>query len=90
MMPPLFIRLRVKNRDHNFGFWFPLFIIGILLLPFILSALIILIILSIFISRRSRKRIWGIAASLYVIITQLKHVYIEVKNKESDILIQFI
>lgn len=90
MMPPLFIRMRVKNQDHNFGFWFPLFIIGILLLPFISAALIIMVILSFIISRRSRKRIWGIAASLYIIITQLKHVYIEVKNKESDILIQFI
>ena len=90
MMPPLFIGFRVKDKQHHIRLWFPLFIFGLILLPFILLALAIMLVVSLFVSRGPRKRIWGIAASLYIILTQLKHLYIEVKNQESDVLIRFI
>lgn len=90
MIPPLFIGFRVKDKEHNIRLWFPLFIFGLILLPFILLALVIMLVVSLFVSPGSRKRIWGITASLFIIITQLKHLYIEVKNQESDVLIRFI
>jgi hypothetical protein len=90
MMPPLFIRIRIKDKQHNIRLWFPLFIFGLILLPFILLAVVIMLVVSIFVSPGSRKRIWGITASLNIIITQLKYLYIEVKNQESDVLIRFI
>ncbi len=90
MIPPLFIGFRVKDKEHNIRLWFPLFIFGLILLPFILLVLMIMLVVSIFVTPDSRKRIWGITASLIIIITQLKHLYIEVKNQESDVLIRFI
>ena len=90
MIPPLFIGFRVKDKQHNIRLWFPLFIFGLILLPFILLALAIMLVVAIFVSPESRKRIWGITSSLYIILTQLKHLYIEVKNQESDVLIRFI
>ena len=52
MWPPLIMRLRIKNTNHNFGLWLPLFlvwpillvlgiILGIILLPFLLIAAVL-------------------------------------------------
>jgi hypothetical protein len=90
MIPPLFIGFRVKDKQHNIRLWFPLFIFGLILLPFILLAVVFMLFISIFISSRSRNRIWGIAYSVYIIMSQFKHLYIEVKHQESDVLIRFI
>ena len=36
--PPMLIHIKIKNKDHHFGFWVPLFLIY----PIVLAVLIIL------------------------------------------------
>jgi hypothetical protein len=47
--PPMFMRIKIKNKDTRFGLWLPLFllfpialVIFIILSPFILIAIIVL------------------------------------------------
>lgn len=49
MFPPSILRLRIHNKQHKFGLWLPLFllwplllVLGILLLPLLLIAAVIL------------------------------------------------
>lgn len=53
VMPPMLLRVRIENRQHRFGLWVPLFLVGplamvlllvlgVLLLPFIPIAAVVL------------------------------------------------
>ena len=49
MFPPSILRLRIHNKQHNFSLWLPLFllwplllVLGLLLLPLLLIAAVIL------------------------------------------------
>jgi hypothetical protein len=41
--PPFSLKLRFENKDHSFGLWLPLFIIGPVVLLFLLAVFIILL-----------------------------------------------
>ena len=48
-MPPLLMRLKIKNDEHDFGLWLPLFlfllialVVFIILLPLLILAVIVL------------------------------------------------
>jgi len=56
MFPPMLLRIRIQNKEHNFRLWLPLFIIGIpatllillvsvLLLPFVLLAGLVMLLI---------------------------------------------
>ena len=41
--PPYIMKLRINNGRHNFGLWIPLFLIGPIVLVFLLAIFIILL-----------------------------------------------
>ena len=42
-LPPCALKLRFENKDHDFGLWLPLFLIGPVVLLFLLVVFIILL-----------------------------------------------
>jgi hypothetical protein len=42
-LPPFALKLRFENKDHDFGLWLPLFLIGPVVLLFLLVVFIILL-----------------------------------------------
>lgn len=91
MIPPILARIRIKNREgRGVNLWLPVFIFWIIALPFVLLALIILSIGSIFMHPDTRRRVWRILGSIYTILCELRKAEVDIDSMESDVLIRFI
>ena len=90
MIPPVLVRIRIRDDEHNVRIWFPLFLAWLILLPFVLIALVFLGIASVFLPRRIRRMVFGILGSIYVCVCQLRHLYVDTESEDKLIRIQFV
>ena len=90
MWPPSILRLRIRNQRHRFGLWLPLFLIwplvmllGLLLLPFILLAAIVLW------YRGWAKPLLLAGPSLFRLFCALRGLEVDVKQHSEQFFISF-
>ena len=90
MWPPLIMRIRIKNRKHRFGLWLPLFLIwplllvlGIILLPFLLIAAVLLWHLW-----WVRPLLFGIPV-LFQLLCALRGLKVEIEQNSERVLVHF-
>ncbi len=91
MWPPSILRLRIHDKQHHFGLWLPLLLIwpfalllGLLLLPLVLIAMIVLLICG-----------WGLqplllGPRLFVLLCALRGLEVNVRDGSNQVLIRFL
>lgn len=89
MIPPLLLRLKIRDAEHRFGLWLPLFLFWIILLPFILLVLIPLSVTAVFMRRWLRRRIFGIIKYGYVCMCRIKDLRVDIQSEQNTVLVKF-
>lgn len=91
MIPPILAHIKVKNEENRgINLWFPILIFWLIALPFILLALILLAIGSLFMHPNISRRIWKIIGQAYTILCQLRHTHIDVESNRNIVKLRFI
>ena len=101
MIPPMLLRVHIKNQRHNIRFWLPLFIIGIpatlliivvvlLLLPFALLAALVMLC----IGQGKWAAIAGVVLlrggpRLLAVLCALRGLTVDVDNKTEKVFVSF-
>jgi len=88
--PPLLMKLKIYNEEHNIDLWLPLFLAWIILLALMiaLSPLAILLIILLWGSGWS-KFIARLPVYLYRLLRDLKDSRVDVRKKDENVLIYF-
>ena len=92
--PPYLLKLRIKNPDHAFGLWLPLFLIWPIVLVFLLAVFIILLpfaLLAILFTWRVgwwRPLILGIPAILRLVCS-LRGLTVDVAGRDGYVEVEF-
>jgi hypothetical protein len=93
--PPYLLKIRIENEQHSFLLWLPLFIIGPLVLLFLLAVAVILLpfaLLSlIFTAELGWWRPLGLfIPALFCLISQLPGLTVDVGNSSGRVCLVFI
>jgi lipopolysaccharide export LptBFGC system permease protein LptF len=90
MIPPVLVRIRIRDDEHNLRLWFPLFLAWLILLPFVLIALVFLGLAAVFLPKRIRRMVFGILGSIYVCLCQLRYLHVDTESEDKRVRIQFV
>lgn len=91
MIPPIIVHVKIKNEeDRGINLWFPVLIFWLIALPFVLLALTLLGIASLFLHPATRKRVWKIIVNIYTILCQLRYARVDVESKQNTVVLRFI
>lgn len=90
MIPPIIAHIKIKNEGRGINLWFPILIFWLIALPFVLLALLLLAIGSIFMQPRTSRRIWKIIGNIYTILCQLRKARIDVESEQSTVKLRFV
>ena len=91
MIPPIIAHVKIKNEeDRGINIWFPVLIFWLIALPFVLLALLLLGIGSLFLRTDTRRRIWKILGNIYTVLCQLRYARVDVESKQNTVVLRFI
>jgi hypothetical protein len=91
MIPPIIAHIKIKNEENRgINLWFPVLIFWIIALPFVLLALILLGIGSLFLHPATRRRVWKIIGNIYTILCQLRYARVDVESNQNTVVLRFI
>ena len=88
-MIPLMMNLRVRGKTHRaIGFWFPFFLIWLIVFPFLLLAapFILICALVLWHGGKGKLILYGFW-TVFVIIGSMSGIKIEIQSKDADIFI---
>lgn len=93
--PPFLLKMRFQNREHAFALWLPLFLIGPLLLVFLLAVVLILLPFALIALMFSWETGWLrsdilIIPSVLRLLSQLRGLLIDVEGERQRVFIEFI
>ncbi len=91
MIPPLVAHIKIKNEENRgINLLFPVLIFWLIALPFVLLALLLLAIGSIFMRPGTSRRIWKIIGNIYTILCQLRKTRVDVESKQNIVKLRFV
>lgn len=93
--PPYLLKIRLENEDHAFTLWLPLFLIGPVVLIFLLAIFVIILPFALLSIIFTWELGWGrtlflLIPSSYRLFTQLPGLHLDVAGNNGRIYVAFI
>ncbi|MHB8105322.1 MAG: hypothetical protein ACYDG5_07290 [Dehalococcoidales bacterium] len=89
--PPMLVHVKIQNKNHHFGFWVPLFLVGLIPLVFLiaLSPLILLAILICWPSGWGKRILLGLK-TVYEMLCSLRGTKVDIQGRNEVIFVSIV